>query len=116
MEFKIAVIPGDGIGVDVTREAVRVLDQIAGVYGHTFRYEKRLVGGCCIDAFGTPIQEETLKICEECDAILFGAAGGPRESGWLPTCASSWYPPPTGSIRRPFAWAISRPLWRRGRW
>lgn len=78
MEFKIAVIPGDGIGVDVTREAVRVLDQIAGVYGHTFRYEKRLVGGCCIDAFGTPIQEETLKICESCDAILFGAAGGPK--------------------------------------
>ncbi|BDF68105.1 3-isopropylmalate dehydrogenase [Oscillospiraceae bacterium] len=78
MEFKIAVIPGDGIGVDVTREAVRALDQIAGVYGHTFRYEKRLVGGCCIDAFGTPIQEETLKICESCDAILFGAAGGPK--------------------------------------
>lgn len=78
MEFRIAVIPGDGIGVDVTKEAVRVLDRIGEVYGHTFKYEHRLVGGCCIDAHGVPIQQETLDICKECDAILFGAAGGPK--------------------------------------
>ena len=78
MEFKIAVIPGDGIGVDVIREAVRVLDQVGRVFGHKFHYEHRLVGGCCIDAHGVPIEDETLKVCESCDAILFGAAGGPK--------------------------------------
>lgn len=78
MDYKIAVIPGDGIGVDVINEAVRALNRVGEVYGHTFHYERRLVGGCCIDAYGVPIQDETLKICEQCDAILFGAAGGPK--------------------------------------
>lgn len=78
MEFRIAVIPGDGIGVDVIREAVRVLDKVGEVFGHKFIYENRLVGGCCIDEYGVPIQEETIEICKNCDAILFGAAGGPK--------------------------------------
>ena len=78
MEYKIAVIPGDGIGVDVIREAVRSLDKIGEVYGHQFHKVERLVGGCCIDAYGVPIQPETLELCRECDAILFGAAGGPK--------------------------------------
>lgn len=78
MEYKIAVIPGDGIGVDVTREAVRVLDKVGEVFGHTFYKEYRLVGGCCIDKYGVPIQPETLEVCKSCDAILFGAAGGPK--------------------------------------
>ena len=55
MEYKIAVIPGDGIGVDVIREAVRSLDKIGEVYGHQFHKVERLVGGCCIDAYGVPI-------------------------------------------------------------
>ena len=78
MEYKIAVIPGDGIGVDVVREGVKVLNRIGEIYGHTFHYERRLVGGACIDEYGTPIQEETVAICRQCDAILFGAAGGPK--------------------------------------
>ncbi|MGN0659323.1 MAG: 3-isopropylmalate dehydrogenase [Emergencia sp.] len=78
MEYRIAVIPGDGIGVDVIREAVRTLDRIGELYGHTFNKEHRLVGGCCIDEYGVPIQQETLDICSRCDAILFGAAGGPK--------------------------------------
>ncbi|MDL2314488.1 3-isopropylmalate dehydrogenase, partial [Desulfovibrio sp. OttesenSCG-928-C14] len=78
MEFRIAVIPGDGIGVDVVREGVRALDKVALEFGHTFNYEHRLVGGCCVDAHGVPIQEETLEICRDCGAILFGAAGGPK--------------------------------------
>lgn len=78
MEYKIAVIPGDGIGVDVIREAVRVLDKVGEVYGHTFHKEYRLVGGCCIDEYNVPIQPETLEICKGCDAVLFGAAGGPK--------------------------------------
>ncbi|MBQ6582221.1 MAG: 3-isopropylmalate dehydrogenase [Mogibacterium sp.] len=78
MEYRIAVIPGDGTGVEVIAEAVKVLDKVGEVYGHTFHKEHRLVGGCCIDAYGVPIQEETLEICRECDAILFGAAGGTK--------------------------------------
>lgn len=78
MEYKIAVIPGDGIGVDVIQEAVRVLDAVGEAFGHTFHKEYRLVGGCCIDAYGVPIQQETLELCGQCDAILFGAAGGPK--------------------------------------
>ena len=78
MEYKIAEIPGDGIGVDVIREAVRSLDKIGEVYRHQFHKVERLVGGCCIDAYGVPIQPETLELCRECDAILFGAAGGPK--------------------------------------
>lgn len=78
MEYKIAVIPGDGIGVDVIAEAVRSLDKVAEVFGHKFNYSHHFVGGCCIDKHGTPILDETLKDCETCDAILFGAAGGPK--------------------------------------
>lgn len=78
MNFKIAVIPGDGIGVDVINEAVKALDKIGELYGHTFQYEHRLVGGCCYDEYGVPIQNETIEICKTCDAILFGAAGGPK--------------------------------------
>ena len=74
----IGLIPGDGIGVDVIREAVRSLDKIGEVYGHQFHKVERLVGGCCIDAYGVPIPPETLELCRECDAILFGAAGGPK--------------------------------------
>lgn len=78
MNFKIAVIPGDGIGVDVVSEGVKVLERVGEVYGHTFQYEHRLAGGCCIDAYGTPLQDETIEICRTCDAILFGAVGGPK--------------------------------------
>ncbi len=78
MNYRIAVIPGDGIGVDVIKEAVKVLDKVGELYGHTFQKEHRLVGGCCIDAYNMPIQPETLDICSRCDAILFGAAGGPK--------------------------------------
>lgn len=78
MEFRIAVIPGDGIGVDVVEEGVKVLNRIGQVYGHTFRYEKILAGGSCIDAHGTPLLDESIEICKGCDAMLFGAVGGPK--------------------------------------
>jgi 3-isopropylmalate dehydrogenase len=78
MDFKIAVIPGDGIGVDVVQEGVKVLDRIGKVYGHHFKYEHILAGGCCIDKHGTPLLDESIEICKGCDAILFGAAGGPK--------------------------------------
>jgi 3-isopropylmalate dehydrogenase len=78
MDFKIAIIPGDGIGVDVVNEGVKVLDRIGKVYGHTFKYEHILAGGACIDAHGTPLLDEAIEICKGCDAILFGAVGGPK--------------------------------------
>lgn len=78
MEFKIAIIPGDGIGVDVVNEGVRALNRIGKVYGHTFSYEHILAGGSCIDVHGTPLLDKSIEICRGCDAILFGAVGGPK--------------------------------------
>jgi 3-isopropylmalate dehydrogenase len=78
MEFKITLLPGDGIGPEVIAEAVRVLDVIASRYSHTFEYKERLMGGCSIDKYGTSLTEETLADCQSADAILFGAVGGPK--------------------------------------
>ena len=78
MEFKITLLPGDGIGPEVAAEAVRVLDVIASKYHHTFQYTERLMGGCSIDKYGTSLTDETLADCQSADAILFGAVGGPK--------------------------------------
>jgi 3-isopropylmalate dehydrogenase len=78
MEFKIVLLPGDGIGPEVVAEAVRVLDVIAHKFGHTFAYQEHLMGGCSIDAYGTSLTEETLADCQAADAILLGAVGGPK--------------------------------------
>jgi len=78
LEFKIILLPGDGIGPEVVEEAVRVLDVIAGRYHHSFQYQERLMGGCSIDAYGTSLTDETLADCQSADAILFGAVGGPK--------------------------------------
>ncbi len=78
MKLKIAVLPGDGIGPEVTQQAVKILDAIAEKYNHSFTYEKAAVGAIAIDETGNPIPEETLKICANSDAILFGAIGDPK--------------------------------------
>ena len=78
MEFKITLLPGDGIGPEVVTEAVRVLDVIAHKYHHTFEYKERLMGGCSIDKYGSSLTDETLADCQSADAILFGAVGGPK--------------------------------------
>ncbi|MGB8982693.1 MAG: 3-isopropylmalate dehydrogenase [Anaerolineales bacterium] len=78
MDFKITLLPGDGIGPEVVSEAVRVLDMIAHKYGHTFQYKERLMGGCSIDTYGSSLTDETLADCQAADAILFGAVGGPK--------------------------------------
>jgi 3-isopropylmalate dehydrogenase len=75
---KIAVLPGDGIGQEVTAEAVRVLKAVAGSSGISFEFEPALVGGAAIDATGRPLPAETLKLCQSADAILFGSVGGPK--------------------------------------
>jgi 3-isopropylmalate dehydrogenase len=76
--IKIAVLPGDGIGQEVTAEAVRALRAVAGSSGAAFEFEQALVGGAAIDATGRPLPAETLKLCQSADAILFGAVGGPK--------------------------------------
>ena len=78
---KIAVLPGDGIGLEVTAEAVRVMRAIAKHSGASFEFEQGLVGGGAIDATGQPLPPETLKLCQGAHAILFGAVGGPKWDG-----------------------------------
>src|SRR5881296_4585591 len=75
---KIAVLAGDGIGQEVTPEAQKILDLVGKATGAAFEFEPALVGGGAIDVTGEPLPESTLKLCEESDAILFGAVGGPK--------------------------------------
>lgn len=76
--YKIAVLAGDGIGPEVMNEALKVLDVISKKFGFELNFNKKLAGGCAIDAYGTPLPEDTFKACEESDAILFGSVGGPK--------------------------------------
>jgi 3-isopropylmalate dehydrogenase len=78
MTYNIAVIEGDGIGPEVTKQAVRVLDAIAEQFGHSFNYKYCLLGADAIDKTGTPLPGETIDICLDSDAILFGAIGHPK--------------------------------------
>ena len=78
MEFKIILLPGDGIGPEVVGEGARVLDVIASKFLHTFNYEERLMGGCSIDKYGSSLTDETLADCQSADAVLLGAVGGPK--------------------------------------
>jgi len=76
--YKIALLGGDGIGQEVTPEARRVLEVVGKATGVSFEFEPALIGGAAIDAAGEPLPPSTLKLCEESDAILFGAVGGPK--------------------------------------
>ena len=78
MKAKITLLPGDGIGPEVVREAVRVLEVVAARAGHTFDYQDRLIGGGSIDQHGTALTDETLADCQASDAVLLGAVGGPK--------------------------------------
>lgn len=75
---KIAVLPGDGIGPEVTAEAVRTLKAVEQVFGHQFEYTQGLIGGAAIDATGDPFPTATEELCKNADAILFGAIGEPK--------------------------------------
>lgn len=78
MDFKVTLLPGDGIGPEVVSEAVRVLDVIAKKYNHTFNFQERLMGGCSIDKYGTSLTDEALADCQNSDSVLLGAVGGPK--------------------------------------
>ena len=78
MNFKITLLPGDGIGPEVVGEAVRVLETIASKYKHSFDFQERLMGGCSIDKYGSSLTDETLADCVASDSVLLGAVGGPK--------------------------------------
>jgi 3-isopropylmalate dehydrogenase len=75
---KIAVLPGDGVGEEITRAALTVLDAVAKAGQHSFEYREGLVGGAAIDAHGSGLSDETLEVCRQSDAVLLGAVGGPK--------------------------------------
>lgn len=78
MEFKIAVIRGDGVGTEIVDSAIEILDAIEAKYKHKFTYQEVLAGGSAYDEYGTPLPENTVKVCKESHAVLFGAVGGPK--------------------------------------
>lgn len=78
MNKNIAVIRGDGIGPEIVNEALRVLDKVAELYGHSFNYTDVDMGGCAIDKWGDPLPKEMLEKCTESDSVLLGAVGGDK--------------------------------------
>jgi len=78
MKLKITILEGDGIGPEVTREAVRVLRAIATLHGHEFSFDQRLIGGAAIKEHGSPLPTATLDACLAGDAVLLGAVGAPE--------------------------------------
>ena len=83
--LKICLLPGDGIGPEVMREAVKVLDRVSARFGLEFAYREALIGGAAIDALGTAFPRETLEAARESDAVLLAAVGGPKWEGTDPT-------------------------------
>ncbi len=79
--YNIAVVAGDGIGPEVTKEAVGVLQAIGAKFNHTFTFNEVLAGGCAIDAYGECLPESTLDACKAADAVMLGAVGGPKWDG-----------------------------------
>ena len=78
MNYNIAVIKGDGIGPEIVSEAMLVLEKIGEKFGHTFKFQEVLAGGCSIDTNGIPLTDETVEICKNADSVLLGAVGGPK--------------------------------------
>ncbi len=78
MKASIAVLPGDGIGPEVTAEAVKVLEAVGKRFGHEFVFGSEFLGGCAIDATGHALPPETVVLCQCSDAVLLGAVGGPK--------------------------------------
>ncbi len=84
MDYKIALIPGDGIGPEIVREAKKVLDKVCEKYHHTFTYSEILLGGASIDVHGVPLTEEAIAQAKASDAVLMGSIGGDAKT-------SPWY-------------------------
>lgn len=78
MKFEIVVLPGDGVGPEVTAQAVKVLERVGEKFGHRFNFRYGDVGGVSIDKYGVALTEETLEMCRRAHAVLLGAVGGPK--------------------------------------
>ncbi len=78
LQAKIVLLPGDGIGPEVIRQARRVLEAVAAMYGHQFEFSEHSIGGIAIDQTGDPLPDATIAACKSSDAILLGAVGGPK--------------------------------------
>ena len=78
MELKIAVLAGDGIGHEISAEGVKVMKAVCSKFGHQVTFTEALCGAAAIDVVGNPFPEETLKACQDADAVLFSAVGDPR--------------------------------------
>jgi 3-isopropylmalate dehydrogenase len=74
----VALLPGDGIGPEVVAEGARIIRAVADTWGHAIELREGLIGGCALDARGTPLPPETIELCRAADAVLLGAVGGPR--------------------------------------
>ena len=81
MNKEIAVIRGDGIGPEIVSEALKVLDRVAEVFGHSFHYVEVEMGGCALDRWGDPLPETEMEKCLAADSVLLGAVGGPKWNG-----------------------------------
>lgn len=81
MKFDIAVLPGDGIGAEITDGAVYVLKKIAKKFGHEFSFTYALIGGCAVDETGKALPKETIAVCKNSDSVLLGAVGGHKWDG-----------------------------------
>ncbi len=84
MNHQIAVIPGDGIGPEIVREARKVLDRVGEVFGHTFEYTEVLLGGASIDVHGVPLTDEAVETAKKAECVLMGSIGGDAKT-------SPWY-------------------------
>lgn len=78
MDYKIVTLSGDGIGPDIVKEAVNVLNKVGEVYGHQFTFTEKLMGGIAIDQAGSSLPQDTIDACLASDAVLLGAVGGPK--------------------------------------
>ncbi len=76
--YRVMTLPGDGVGPEIVAAARRVLDAAGQRYGYLLAYEEGVMGGCAIDAFGTPMEAGLIERCQKCDAVLLGAVGGPK--------------------------------------
>ena len=81
MKARIAVLTGDGVGREIIPEAIKVLQQVAVRYRHTFEFTRGDIGGHAIDKVGVPLPQETLLLAKQSDAVLLGAVGGPKWEG-----------------------------------
>ena len=81
MQYTVTVLPGDGIGPDIIREAVQVVERVRRKFGHNFTFEERLIGGVAYDQTGEPLPQSTLNSALHSDAVLLGAVGGPKWDG-----------------------------------